>query len=313
MSGATGIGSPPGRGHDASSQGILRRRRCGRRGAGIRGAVPDGALTADSHYTRPVVTDADRRFFQEHGWLIVRSAVAAARVAELEAALDALIPEASYAAWGGRVVEVAGISRGSAEIAKHAHDPEIARLAAGALGARRVQLLQDTAFVKPVAAPARVEWHQDYSYLAYLDRSSVVTVRLALTRCSLESGCMRVIDASHTWGLHGDNLAFRRDSVDDALAALPPELRDRARSAEVSLELAPGDVSLHHCLTFHGSEENRGARPRKTLAVRIMDGECRLVPDRLPAAELAPHFPIDAGGHLTGPAFPILWSEEPAQ
>ena len=256
-------------------------------------------------------SDADRRFFQEHGWLIVRSAVAAARVAQLEAALDALIPEASYAAWGGNVVEVAGISHGSSEIAGHAHDPEIASLAAHALGARRVQLLQDTALVKPVAVSARVEWHQDYSYLGYLDRSSVVTVRLALTRCSIESGCMRVIDASHTWGLRGDNLAFRRDSVEDTLAALPPELRDRARFAEVPLELAPGDVSLHHCLTFHSSEENRSSRARKTLAVRIMDADCCLVPSRLPSAEIAPHFPTDASGHLTGPAFPILWSDGP--
>lgn len=253
---------------------------------------------------------ADRRFFEDHGWLIVRAAVAAERVAALEAALDALIPEASYAAWGGRVVEVAGVSHGSPELARHARDPELARLAAGALGARRVQLLQDTALVKPVAAPARVEWHQDYSYLAYLDRPAVATVRIALTRCSLESGCMRVIDASHTWGLVGDNLAFRRDRVEDALDALPPELRDRARAAEIPLELAPGDVSVHHCLTFHGSEENRSAHPRKTLAVRIMDAGCRLVPSRLPSAELAPYFPTDASGHLAGSAFPILWSEE---
>ncbi len=254
-------------------------------------------------------SDADRRFFQEHGWLIVRSAVTAARIAELEAALDALIPEASYVAWGDRVVEVAGISRGSPAIAGTLRDPELARLAAHALGARRVQLLQDTALVKPVAAPARVDWHQDHSYLAYLDRPAVVTIRVAITRCSVESGCMRMIDASHTWGLRVDNLAFRRDRVEDTLAALPPELRERARSAEVPLELAPGDVSLHHCLTFHGSQENRSARPRKTLAVRIMDAECRLVPSRLPSPELAPHFPTDAGGHLTGPAFPILWSE----
>jgi len=256
-----------------------------------------------------VLSDADRRFFQEHGWLIVRSAVAAERIARLEAALDALIPEASYVTWGGRVVEVAGLSRGSPEFAGYSCDPEIARLAAAALGARRVQLLQDTALIKPVAVPARVEWHQDYSYLAYLDRSAVVTVRVALTRCSLESGCMRVIDASHTWGFCGDNLAFRRDSVEDTLAVLPPELRDRARFAEVPLELAPGDVSIHHCLTFHASEENRGAHPRKTLAARIMDAACCLVPSRLPSAELAPYFPTDANGHLTGPAFPILWSD----
>lgn len=276
-------------------------------GSGV--AAREVPVLALSHYARPVASDVDRRFFNEHGWLIVRAAVDAERVARLEAVLDTLIPEPHYAAWGGRVVEVAGISRGSPELARLARDPELARFAAGALGAREVQLLQDTVFVKPVGAPARVEWHQDYSYLAYLDRTSVVTVRLALTRCSLESGCMRVLDGSHAWGVRGDNLAFRRDRVEDALAALPPELRDRAAGTEVPLELAPGDVSLHHCLTFHGSEENRSAHPRKTLAVRIMDAECRLVPSRLPSAEMAPHFPTDASGRLASSAFPILWSD----
>lgn len=254
-------------------------------------------------------SDAERRFFQDHGWLIVRAAVPAARVAQLEAALDALIPEASYPAWGGRVVEVAGASRGAPALAEHARDPDIARRAAHALGARAVQLLQDTVFVKPAAAPARVEWHQDYSYLGYLEPPAIVTARLALTRCSLESGCMRVIDGSHAWGLHGDALAFRRDRVEDTLGTLPPELRDRARQAEVALELEPGDLSLHHCLTFHASEDNRSARARKTLAVRIMDAACRLVPERLPSAELLPHFPADARGHLDGAAFPLLWSD----
>jgi ectoine hydroxylase-related dioxygenase (phytanoyl-CoA dioxygenase family) len=210
--------------------------------------------------------------------------------------------------WAGRVVEIPGISHASAEIARHARDARIARVAAGVLGAARVQLLQDTALIKPPDPGTRVEWHQDYSYLAYLDRPGVVTARLSLTRCTLESGCMRVIDGSHAWGLHGGDLSFRRDSVADTLGELPPELRERARALEVPLELEPGDVSVHHCLTFHASHENRSAGPRKTLVVRLMDAACRLEPSRLPSPEAAPHFPVDAEGHLTGASFPVVWS-----
>ncbi len=253
------------------------------------------------------MTEPQRRFFGEHGWLIVRAAVPAARAGELAGALDAVVPETHYAAWGDRVVEVAGISRGSAELAAHAHDRELARVAAALLGAERIQLLQDTALVKPAGSGARVEWHQDYSYLGYLDRPSVVTARLALTPCRVESGCMRVIDGSHRWGTHGDDLSFRRDDVADTLDALPPELRDRAREAEVALELEPGDVSFHHCLTFHSSGANRSSRPRKTLIVRLVDGACRLVASRLPSADLAAHFPTTPTGHLAPGSFPILW------
>jgi ectoine hydroxylase-related dioxygenase (phytanoyl-CoA dioxygenase family) len=117
-----------------------------------------------------------------------------------------------------------------------------------------------------------------------------------------------VLDGSHTWGgLHGDDLAFRRGAVADTLGSLPPELRGRVAEAERVVELAPGDVSFHGCLTFHGSRDNRSAATRKTLAVRLMDGECRLVPERLPSSELRALFTTDGDGRLVGPSFPVLW------
>jgi hypothetical protein len=253
---------------------------------------------------------SSREHFGDHGWLVVRGAVAPGRVAELERALDAVIPEASYPAWGDRVVEVASISKAAPAIAAMAADAALAEIAGRALGAARIQLLQDTVFIKAPARPATVAWHQDFTYLGYLDRPGVVTLRLALTPCTIASGCLRVLDGSHRWANAPLNLALRRDDVEDTLARLPPELRARGDGGGTTLELEPGDISLHHCLTFHGSEENLSAGPRKTLVVRILDAGCRLVPSRLPSAELAPHFPTDAGGHLTGPAFPILWSAD---
>jgi ectoine hydroxylase-related dioxygenase (phytanoyl-CoA dioxygenase family) len=253
------------------------------------------------------VTDA-AAFFATHGWVVVRNLVAPAQVAALEAALDAVLPAISYPAWGDRMVEVAGISQASPALAAATRDPAIAEVAAALLGAARVQLLQDTALVKPAASPATLAWHQDRSYLTYLDRPAVVTARLALTPCTEEHGCLRVLDGSHRWGgLHGDDLAFRRGAVDDTLGSVPAELREEAAAAERTVELAPGDVSFHGCLTFHGSRENRGATARKTLVIRLMDGACRLVPERLPSPELRALFPTGPDGDLVGPSFPVLW------
>ncbi|HVV88334.1 MAG TPA: phytanoyl-CoA dioxygenase family protein [Kofleriaceae bacterium] len=250
------------------------------------------------------LTDDDRAFFAEHGWLVVRGVVAADRVAALEAALDELIPAAAYPAWGDRIVEAAGVSAASAALAAQVRDPAIAGLAGALLGAARVQLLQDTVLIKPAASTAALAWHQDYSYLTYLDRPALATARLALTPCTEANGCLRVIDGSHTWGLHGDDLAFRLASIADTLG---DDLRERARDAERTVELAPGDVSFHHCLTFHGSRENRSERARKTLALRLFDGACKLLVDRLPSPQLRAIFTADDDGHLTGPQFPVLW------
>jgi ectoine hydroxylase-related dioxygenase (phytanoyl-CoA dioxygenase family) len=206
------------------------------------------------------------------------------------------------------VVEVAGISRASPALARHAADGALAALAGAALGAARVQLLQDTALVKPLAHPGAVAWHQDFTYLGYLDRPAVVTLTLALTPSTVASGCLRVLDGSHRWGNVIENLALRREGIADALASLPAELRAQAGAGGRPLELEPGDVSLHHALTFHGSEPNTSARPRKTLAVRLVDGACRVLPERLPTPAARAHFPTDPAGHLAEGAFPVLWT-----
>ena len=254
---------------------------------------------------------SSRAHLAEHGWLVVRGAVAPARVAELERALDAVLPEASYPGWGDRVVEIAGISRASPALAAHAADAALAEIAGRAIGAARIQLLQDTVFIKRSANPAAVAWHQDFTYLGYLDRPGVVTLRLALTPCTIATGCLRVLDGSHLWPHAVENLALRRDSVEDTLASLPDELRARAGDGGIPLELAPGAITLHHCLTFHGSEPNTSAQPRKTLAVRLVDGACRLVPERLPTPEALAYFPVDGDGHLDTTAFPVLWEAWP--
>jgi ectoine hydroxylase-related dioxygenase (phytanoyl-CoA dioxygenase family) len=240
-------------------------------------------------------------FFAEHGWLVVRGAVPPARVAELEAAVDAVY-RAHAPAPPGQVWEVAGVSRLSAPIAEHAHDAAIARRAAEALGCASIKLLQDTVLVKAATIGGAVAWHQDHTYTGYLDPARIVSVRLSLTPCTRDNGCLEVIDASHTWGLLGDVRALTETHVADALGPEAARWRDRV----VHLELAPGDLSIHHCLTLHGSAENRSPHTRKTLITRLFDTSCRLVRDRLPAGAEA-YFPVDDHGHLAAPAFPVIY------
>ena len=43
------------------------------------------------------LASGERAFFDEHGWVVVRDVIDRARVTELAAALDAVVPEWSYA------------------------------------------------------------------------------------------------------------------------------------------------------------------------------------------------------------------------
>jgi ectoine hydroxylase-related dioxygenase (phytanoyl-CoA dioxygenase family) len=249
-----------------------------------------------------LLLDADQRaFFAEHGWLVVRGAVARERVAELERAVDEIY-FAHAPAPAGQVWEVAGVSRISPTITEHAHDTAIAQRVGEALGCPRVKILQDTVLVKAASIGGPVAWHQDHTYTGYLDPARVVSVRLSLTDCTRDNGCLEVIDASHTWGLLGDVRALTESHVADALGPAAARWQDRV----VALELAPGDLSIHHCLTLHRSGENRSAQTRKTLITRLFDADCRLIRDRLPPGAAA-YFPVDDTDHLADSAFPVVY------
>jgi Phytanoyl-CoA dioxygenase (PhyH) len=240
---------------------------------------------------------ADR--LQAQGWLVVRAAVAAERVRELEAAVDAIraaCPEVAP----GAVWELASPSRLSHAIARHVLDGELGRHAAAALGCARVQLLQDTALVKPARVGGEVAWHQDHTYTGYLEPPRLVSLQLALTASTVENGGLEVLDGSHRDGLSGEVRALAAERVVET-----PLAHTVREDRIVPVELAPGDVSLHHCLTLHRSRRNRSDGPRKILITRIVDAACRIVPERLPPGAVR-WFPTDGDGHLDPAAFPLL-------
>ncbi len=239
------------------------------------------------------------KFFREHGWIKLRGAVDSLRAGRLSLELDRVFPEAR--AGSPRVHERSGVSALSPLLAAQVRDAALARRIAALLGCARVQLLQDTALVKAPRSAARVEWHQDHTYTGYLDTTACVSVRLALTDCTLASGCLRVLDGSHLWGPLGQVRAFRAAEVSDDSSLLPPGWEERV----VPIELAPGDISVHHCLTVHGSEANRSDQPRRTLIARLFDARARLVRERLPPG-LEAWFPTEPDGRLAARSFPLL-------
>jgi ectoine hydroxylase-related dioxygenase (phytanoyl-CoA dioxygenase family) len=242
--------------------------------------------------------------FRERGWIVLRGLVSDEERIALEADFDRLHRESDapdpHALW-----ELAGASMKSPLIARHSRNARIAECVAALLDAPRVQLLQDTLLLKPPRSRSRVEWHQDHTYLAYLDLASSVSVRLSLGECTASRGCLRVVDGSHAWGLVGGSRVLASEVIDSA-NLLTPELRARLEAEAHVVELAPGDVSIHHCLLFHASGDNDSPLPRKTIISRIIDGRSRLLVERLPHPAAASIFPVDEQGHLRDDEFPVL-------
>lgn len=241
--------------------------------------------------------------FARDGYAIVRGAVAGEELARLRTAFDALMGSGSAAA----VLQLPRPSERSPIVRAHLTSPACGGVAADALGAAAIQLLQDGLLLKRARPGSRIEWHQDYSYTGYVVPPCAVSVRLALTPSTLETGCLQVLSGSHAWSADAPLDLSAQSIGAGALDELPEPWRSRASDSQRALELLPGDVSVHHCRTYHASGENRGDRDAKIIVVHAFDAACTLAPERLPSPEAAAWFPTDADGHLSTERFPLLW------
>ncbi|MEO7093661.1 MAG: phytanoyl-CoA dioxygenase family protein [Polyangiales bacterium] len=246
-----------------------------------------------------------RDAFERDGHVVVRGVVPAADIAAFAEVFAAAIPALEYPRGpDGIVRELTGIARGYEPMARIAHDPRFGALVAEVLGAARVQFLQDSLLYKPARDGGSVEWHQDRTYIGYLVPAQVATLRIALAPEDEHNGCMRVVDGSHRWGAIGDNQSLTATSVASLIPTLSAEQQARVADAR-TLALEPGDVSIHHCLTLHGSAANPSQRPRRTILLRMFDGACTLDRSKLPPGA-EDYFPSDANGHLDAAAFPVV-------
>jgi ectoine hydroxylase-related dioxygenase (phytanoyl-CoA dioxygenase family) len=252
-------------------------------------------------------SDDRRAEFAARGWLILRGVVSDQDLGKLNRIFDEVMAASAAApgASGSAVSLRPNAGRAHAAMLRHLHEG-VAEIAGQILGAPSVRLLQDALLMKRPSANGSIALHQDYTYTGFLDPPAIVSVGLALNDASAESGCLHVVDASHTWGLVGGFQILGGKLQNDISRLLSPAQRESVHRERIPLEVRAGDVTIHHCLTLHGSDSNRSRGPRKTIVTHLFSGDCRIVRDRLPRAHRH-HFSTDDDGHLTAPAFPKLY------
>ena len=86
---------------------------------------------------------------------------------------------------------------------------------------------------------------------------------------------MRFVRGSQRWGFLDRGDFFSTDQ-----AGLRAQISTAAEAEweEVAAVLPAGGVSLHHCLTYHGSHANTSDGPRCSLAVHLRDERAAPVP-----------------------------------
>jgi non-heme Fe2+,alpha-ketoglutarate-dependent halogenase len=128
-------------------------------------------------------------------------------------------------------------------------------------------------FIKEPRNTAYVSWHQDSTYWG-LEPADIVTAWVALSDSTTENGAMRVIPASHL----RDQIPHRDTFAPDNLLSRGQEVMvDVDDRDAVTLQLAAGEMSLHHVRLIHGSEPNPSGQRRIGFAIRYIPTYVRQV------------------------------------
>ena len=121
-------------------------------------------------------------------------------------------------------------------------------------------------FIKEANNPAFVSWHQDSTYWG-LSKPDVVTAWVALTPSNRGNGAMTFIPGTHT----SDQLEHRDTFAKNNLLTRGQEVAvDVDESKAVTIELQPGEISLHHVRLVHGSPANPSNDRRIGFAIRYI-------------------------------------------
>jgi hypothetical protein len=121
-------------------------------------------------------------------------------------------------------------------------------------------------FIKEARNPAFVSWHQDSTYWG-LSRPDVVTAWLALSTSNTASGAMGFIPGTHKV----DQIPHRDTFDKDNLLTRGQEIAvDVDEKQAVTIELEPGEISLHHVRVVHGSPANPSDDRRIGFAIRYI-------------------------------------------
>jgi len=128
-----------------------------------------------------------------------------------------------------------------------------------------------TTWIKEANAPGFVSWHQDSTYFG-LETLDQVTAWVALSQASVEAGCVRVLPGSHKLGQLPTDLRPQKNNL---LSSGQTVKLDFDESKTVAMPLEPGEVSLHHACTVHGSGGNLSPDRRIGLCLHFVPSYVR--------------------------------------
>ncbi|WP_081692261.1 phytanoyl-CoA dioxygenase family protein [Planktothrix agardhii] len=153
----------------------------------------------------------------------------------------------------------------------------IGAIAALLTGSDQIRLFSSSLYYKPPhtqSVETTIGWHHDRGYWKTCTSENMISAWIPLHDCDESMGTLTMIDGSHLWSdPNGTPQWFShfaksdRTEQEDILMAYA-----QGRPIQkVPMNMKKGQVSFHHCLTFHGSPSNTSNQPRIAIAFHLQD------------------------------------------
>lgn len=211
----------------------------------------------------------------------------------------------------GRFLLDTSVWRRVPALAELAISGPFAELAATLLEVGQIRFYDDQLFIKEAGAVDRAAFHQDFPYF-HLSAPTGCVFWIPLDFVNPAGGRLGYVPGSHRWGeVYKPNIFISSLAFPGSDGADMPAVDDNPEAFGVQyIDMAPGDVLVHHFLTVHGSEGNSAGTPRRAFSLRYCDADLTYK-QRAGAPAQPLHNPgAKNGDRLDDTVHPLAWPKD---
>ncbi len=166
---------------------------------------------------------------------------------------------------------------------------------------------QDNIIWKPPGTKP-LGFHQDDSYNGWIVPAEMNTCWITLDDTSADGGTIEYVRGSHRWRIAPPITQFH--APDDPLH----DLRPAAEAAGVKdyeivpIEVGAGSCVIHHGRTWHGSRDNRGERPRRSVVAHCISSAAQFHEEK--KSPIYSRYQKNGSTDMDESFFPVLWRND---
>jgi len=222
------------------------------------------------------LTESEIAQFQEDGFLVIDDVFSPEDVEALRQATQdpAIIDEIQKRDHENTTIHLLNLAARHPDFLELAKDPRIISRIKPLIGPD-IQLQHSKLTTKPsTKGTGPFAWHQDFAYFPHTN-TDLVAVMVMLDDATPENGCMQMIKGSYKLGLrnHMEDGIFMGGCQESDLWADPSKIANITPKA--------GGISIHHCLSLHGSEVNQSGKPRRGIVFQYRADDAYQLADNI--------------------------------